>query len=119
MRKSFWRWQARWQARRRRYIPLFADADLTFRPALDRDGNEHPITQGSYIAAMESPDRTLRKNAFESLYAGFGAYKNTVAAMLSGQVKQLEFFSKARRYASPLWKRLWMQRRFPWACIMH
>ena len=81
---------------------LFADADLTFRPALDRDGNEHPITQGSYIAAMESPDRTLRKNAFESLYAGFGAYKNSVAAMLCGQVKQLEFFSKARRYASPL-----------------
>lgn len=81
---------------------LFADADLTFRPVLDRDGNEHPITQGSYIAAMESPDRTLRKNAFESLYAGFGAYKNSVAAMLCGQVKQLEFFSKARRYASPL-----------------
>ena len=81
---------------------LFADADLTFRPALDANGEEHPITQGSYIAAMESPDRTLRKNAFESLYAGFGAYKNTVAAMLSGQVKQLEFFSKARNYASPL-----------------
>ena len=81
---------------------LFADADLTFRPALDMDGNEHPITQGSYIAAMESPDRTLRKNAFESLYAGFGAYKNSVAAMLAGQVKQLEFFSKARHYASPL-----------------
>ena len=81
---------------------LFADADLTFRPALDANGEEHPITQGSYIAAMESPDRTLRKNAFESLYAGFGAYKNTVAAMLSGQVKQLEFFSKARHYPSPL-----------------
>ena len=81
---------------------LFADADLTFRPAPDKDGNEHPITQGTYIAAMESPDRTLRKNAFESLYAGFGAYKNTVAAMLAGQVKQLEFFSKARHYASAL-----------------
>ena len=81
---------------------LFADADLTFRPALDKDGNEHTITQGSYIAAMESSDRVLRKNAFESLYAGFGAYKNSVAAMLAGQVKQLEFFSKARHYASPL-----------------
>lgn len=81
---------------------LFADADLTFKPALDKDGNDHPITQGSYIAAMESSDRVLRKNAFESLYAGFGAYKNSVAAMLAGQVKQLEFFSKARNYASPL-----------------
>ena len=81
---------------------LFADADLTFRPALDKDGKEHPVTQGSYIAAMESSDRVLRKNAFESLYAGFGAYKNSVAAMLAGQVRQLEFFSKARNYASPL-----------------
>ena len=81
---------------------LFADADLTFRPALDKNGNEHPITQGSYIAAMESSDRVLRKNAFESLYAGFGAYKNSVAAMLSGQVKQLEFFAKARHYGSSL-----------------
>ena len=82
---------------------LFADADLTFPSGVGRKRRGTPsITQGSYIAAMESPDRTLRKNAFESLYAGFGAYKNTVAAMLSGQVKQLEFFSKARHYSSLL-----------------
>lgn len=81
---------------------LFADADLTFRPAKDQSGAEHTITQGSYIAAMESPDRVLRKNAFESLYAGFGAYRNSLAAMLAGQNQQLAFFAKARRYASPL-----------------
>lgn len=81
---------------------LLADADLTFRPAKDAGGIEHTITQGSYIAAMESPDRVLRKNAFESLYAGFGANKNALAAMLAGQNQQLAFFAKARHYPSPL-----------------
>lgn len=81
---------------------MFNDADLKFEPAADQDGSLHPISQGTYIPCMESPDRVLRKNAFQNLYTGYGAFRNTVAGMLSAQVKQLEFHAKARNYPSAL-----------------
>ena len=81
---------------------MFDDADLKFQPAADSSGELHPVSQGSYITCMESADRTLRKNAFESYYASFDSFRNTVAATLSAQVKQLEFFANARRYDTAL-----------------
>ena len=81
---------------------MFDDADLKFQPAADGSGELHPVSQGSYIACMESADRILRKNAFESYYASFDSFRNTVAATLSAQVKQLEFFANARRYDTAL-----------------
>ena len=79
-----------------------ADADLTFRDAVDAEGNAHPLTQGTFVQLEESPDRTLRKSAYENLYDGFAAFKNTAAAVLNGQNKQLKFYADARKYDSAL-----------------
>ena len=79
---------------------LFADADLTFPDALDSDGKPHPVSQGTFVACEESPDRELRKNAYESLYNGFARFKNTAAGLLNAQNKQLKFFADARKYPS-------------------
>ena len=79
---------------------MFADADITFADALDKDGKAHPVTQGTFISCEESSDRVLRKNAYESLYHGFAAFKNTAAGLLNAQNKQLKFFAEARRYAN-------------------
>lgn len=81
---------------------MFNDADITFPDAVDSQGNKHPLSQGTYISYMESEDRELRKSAFTNLYHTYGAYKNTVAAILSAQVKQLQFFAQARKYNSSL-----------------
>ena len=81
---------------------MFSDADLKFKPAVDKDGVEHPISQGSYIACLESDDRVLRKSAFENYYAAYGDFRNTCAATLKANVKQLQFFANARKYTSPL-----------------
>ena len=81
-----------------RIFSLFSDADMTFPDALDSEGKPHQITQGTYVACLKSDDRTLRKNAFESYYSVYANYKNSLAAMLAAQVKQLEFFAKARNY---------------------
>ena len=80
----------------------FADADLTFPDAVDKDGNKHPLSQGTYISYMESDDRELRKSAFRNTYDTWAANKNSVAAMLNAQVKSLQFHADARKYASPL-----------------
>ncbi len=80
----------------------FADADITFPDAIDSEGNHHPLTQGTYISYVESPDRQLRKSAYENLYHTFGSFRNTAAATLNAQGKQLKFFADARKYPSTL-----------------
>lgn len=81
---------------------LFNDADLSFEDAVDADGKPHTVTHGSYIPLMMSEDRELRKSAFASMYAAYGQFRNSTAAMLGAQVKQLKFFSDVRKYPSSL-----------------
>lgn len=81
---------------------MFNDADLKFPDALDKDGNAHQVTHESYIPLVQSEDRVLRKSAFESIYHTYASFKNTSAAMLSGQVKSLVFAARARKYNSTL-----------------
>ena len=80
----------------------FADADISFPDAVDSNGGKHPLTQGTFVACEESPDRELRKSAYENLYNTFAAYKNTAASILNAQGKQLKFFADARKYPSTL-----------------
>ena len=81
---------------------MFRNADLKFPDAVDANGEKHQLTQGSYIPMLQSADRILRKSAFETLYHTFGSFKNTTAACLDAQMKQLIFFSRARKYDSAL-----------------
>lgn len=81
---------------------MFNDADLKFPDAVDKDGNKHQVTHGSYIPLMHSNDRVLRKSAFDSLYGVYEGFKNTSAAVLASQVKCLTFRARARNYDSTL-----------------
>ena len=80
----------------------FENADLRFPDVLDGEGNSHTLTAGTLIRLLESPDRVLRKNAFEGCYNTFHSFRNSIAAMLEGQVKQLIWHSRARKYSSTL-----------------
>lgn len=81
---------------------LLNDADITFDDAHDSQGDPHPVTHGSFVPLMMSTDRTLRESAYESLYAAYRQFRNTFAATLGAQNKQLKFFADARRYDSAL-----------------
>ena len=79
---------------------MFENADLTFPDAVDSQGNRLPLSQGTFVSYEESSDRGLRKSAYENLYHTLGSFRNTSAAMLNGQMKQLQFFADARKYDS-------------------
>ena len=81
---------------------MFSDADLTFADAVDSQGEAHPVTHGTYGPLLYSQDRALRKSAFQSCYAGYGQFRNTCAATLNAQTKQLKFFADARKYPNTL-----------------
>lgn len=44
---------------------MFSNADLEFEDAIDKDGNTHPLTQGTFIKYLESDDRKLRESAYK------------------------------------------------------
>ena len=80
----------------------FRNADLKFPRVKDSQGEEYVLTVGSFGSIRQSPDRVLRKNAFETLYHTFYLYRNTVASILDAQVRQLMFNAKMRNYSSTL-----------------
>ena len=79
---------------------VFRNADLTFPPVADSAGREHPLTNGTFTVLLESPDAAFRKKVFETYYDRIGEFRNTAAAALDAQFKQLRFFADARRYPS-------------------
>lgn len=81
---------------------MFADADLKFADAVDSEGKTYTVTHGSFVPLEMSADRELRKSAYKSLYGTYMNFRNTCAATLSAQVKQLKFFADARKYNTTL-----------------
>ena len=81
---------------------MFDDADLTFDDAVDSESKTHKLTSGSFVPLLMDADRVLRESAFKQLYSRFGEFRNTSAAILTSQVKNLQFFSSSRKYASSL-----------------
>ena len=81
---------------------VFRNADLKFPEVEDKDGVKHQLTGGSFVPLLESSDRVLRKNTFETYYARMGEYKNTIAATLNAEFKQRRFFASARKYPNTL-----------------
>ena len=81
---------------------VFRNADLSFPAVKDAAGAEHALTNETFVPLLESADRVLRENAFRTYYSRLGEYRNTVAATLDGQFKQLRFFAQARKYPTTL-----------------
>ena len=76
------------------------DADLSFDPVKDGDGQEHELTGANFILLQTSPDRTLRENAFRSFYKGYRGHINTFAATYAGAVKAAAAEAAVRGYPS-------------------
>ena len=81
---------------------IFANADIKFPDAVDGQGSRHKLTGVSFVPLLESSDRALRENAFNTYYTTLYQFRNTAAALLDAQFKQLNFFASARNYPSTL-----------------
>lgn len=81
---------------------VISDADLSFRPAVDSDGNEHTVAHGTIGSLLQSTDRELRRTAWESYADAYIGLKNGLANALAAGVKQNVFMARARRFRSAL-----------------
>ena len=74
------------------------DADLTFGMVEDEEGNQVEVSQGTYIVYLSKPERSVRKQFFETFYDAYLAHKNTFAASLASAVKRDIFYARARGF---------------------
>ena len=79
-----------------------SNADLKFPEITNEKGEKIQITNGRFVPLEESKDRALRKEVFEKYYETFGSFKNIWAILYAGQVKQLMFNARARKYSTTL-----------------
>ena len=81
---------------------MFNNADVRFPAIKDADGQDVTVSHGSYMVLLESKDRSVREQAFHSLYSQYEQYRNTLAATYAANVKASAFYAKVRHYDSDL-----------------
>ncbi len=65
---------------------MLNNADIKFNDVVDSKGEVLPMNHSRYQVYMESNDRVLRENAYNSMYEAYKNLKNTFAATLEGVV---------------------------------
>lgn len=81
---------------------MFDNADLKFPKILDEDKNEVELTKGRYTSFMESPDRKVRKAAFEGLHGTYKNFINTLSTTLASNVKKNIYYKNQRGFKTSL-----------------
>ncbi|MBR2067361.1 MAG: oligoendopeptidase F [Solobacterium sp.] len=76
------------------------ETDLKFNKVKDSEGNEHDLSNSTFVLLQNSLDRTLRKNAFLEFYKAYKEHAYTFAATYNGNVKASTAIAKVRNYPS-------------------
>ena len=78
------------------------DADLRFGEIEDHTGRRFELSHATFSQLLISPERKVRRNAFDQYYAQFAAHSNTLAATLCGSNQRDVYYARARNYESSL-----------------
>lgn len=81
---------------------LLKDSDLTFGTILDEAQKEVVLTESNYSIYIESKDRRVRKDAFQTLYKSYKQFSNSFASTLSGNINENITISRIKKYNSTI-----------------
>ncbi|XJS09985.1 oligoendopeptidase F [Aerococcaceae bacterium WGS1372] len=76
------------------------NADLEFPIVKDSNGQDVKLTHGLYGKLLESTDRRVRKDTFESFYKVYQQFENTLAQTLTTEIKTHNFMAKVKGFKS-------------------
>lgn len=79
---------------------MLNNADIKFGEITDEDGSKVELTHGNFINFMESPNRQVRKEAFEHVYTAYKDLINTISTAYSYNVKTDVISARLRNYPS-------------------
>jgi len=80
---------------------MFDNADISFKSVI-KNGEEIEMSHGEYSVLLQDSDRTVRKDAFESMFNAFKNMINTIAVLYAGNVKKDCFYAKMRNYSGAM-----------------
>ena len=78
------------------------DADLRFGEVEDHNGRSIELSHATFGQLLISPQRKVRRNAFDQYYSQFAAHENTLSATLCGSIQRDVYYAQARNYSSSL-----------------
>ena len=81
---------------------IFTNTEFEYSPIIDKDGNELPMNSAIFSNYLMSKDESIRKQAFESMYALDKKHINTITELYLTRVKTRVISSKIRNYNSSL-----------------
>lgn len=81
---------------------MLSNADMTFPKIKNENGELVELTEGNYSSFIKSKDRTVREEAFKTLFGEYNKLKNTFATTLSSSIKNFSFDARVRKYKSCL-----------------
>jgi oligoendopeptidase F len=82
------------------------NADLKFNPVLDSEGKEHIVSNSRLSLNMQSHDRVLRENTFNSFYTEISKWRNTITSNYYGNMISGSTYAKIKKYISFIESRL-------------
>lgn len=78
---------------------MLTNVDMNFG-TIKTPAGEKPLSQTTFSAFLENPDREIRKAAYKQFYGTFESHKNTIAALYEGSVNLDVYQARARGYKS-------------------
>ena len=81
---------------------MLSDVDLDYGTIKDENGEEAKLTHGSYGMFLVSPDRRVRRDAYEGLYKAYRSMKNTITATYATSVKTDVFRARTHKFDGSL-----------------
>ena len=81
---------------------LLKDSDITFGTIKDEENQDIELTCSNYSVYIESKDRRVRKDAFNTLYKTYKQFINTFASTLSGAINENITIAKIRKFNSTI-----------------
>jgi len=78
---------------------VLTDVDFDFGSIETEDG-PRPLSHSSFSSYLQSPERDLRRRAYERYYAQYNQYKTTLAVLYEGSVQLDRYAARVRNHAS-------------------
>lgn len=81
---------------------IFTNADMKFGDVTDEEGKKVELTEGNYSSFIRSKNRSIREEAFKTLFKEYKGFENTLATTLTSSIKNFNFGAKIRKYEGAL-----------------
>lgn len=79
---------------------MLDNADLKLGEIEDEKGETVTLTHGSFQSIIQSYDRRVRRDAFNTYYKAYESHQYTYSTLLAGSIRKDLFYSRAKKFTS-------------------